>query len=306
MIHVKGDTTVKIRTMKHLTQEGILGIWKNRLMSLASIGTIMLCLMILGVSYSIASNVDYILGQIESTVGITAYIDRDAKPEEITVLKTKIESIPNVTQVEYISKEDALASFSEDPDIENIMEQFKKDNPLPASFEIKMDGLENQESIVLALKQYKQLELSYFQAETPMLIQLSKSVHLVSVIIIVSLILVGILLMSNTIKLTVYIRRKEINIMKYIGATDWFIRAPFIIEGVLIGLMGGLIPIAIIWGTYTWVIKTINSQFSLIMESIKLQETAMILSNFMPMSLIIGVSIGTIGSVIAIRKHLRV
>lgn len=297
---------VKIRTIKYLTKEGILSIWKNRLMSLASIGTIMLCLIILGVSYSIASNVDYILQQIESNIGITAYIADEVEEEEIAALKTKIENTPYITTVTYISKDDALLSFSQDSNIENVMEQFKEDNPLPASFEIKMKSLENQDDIVKALEGYDELELSYFQAETPMLVQLNKSIRLISLAVIASLTMVGILLMSNTIKLTVYIRRKEINIMKYIGAADWFIRAPFIIEGIIIGLIGGVIPILVIWSTYTWIVQAINESFGLIMDTIQLQEIAVILSTFIPMCLVLGVSIGTIGSVIAIRKHLKV
>ena len=298
--------TVKIRTIRYLTKEGISGIWKNRLMSLASIGTIVLCLLILGASYSIASNVDFILSQIESNIGITAYIEEDIKEEDIALLKTKIEKIPNIATVTYISKEDALESFNEDPDIENVMEQFKQDNPLPASFEIKMNELENQENVIKELGNYQELELSYFQSETPMLVQLNSSIRLISIIVIISLTLVGILLMSNTIKLTVYIRRKEINIMKYIGAADWFIRAPFIIEGMIIGLIGGFIPIAVLWASYNWAVESVSTNFGLVMESIELQETALILSNFIPMCLTLGVSIGTIGSIIAIRKHLKV
>lgn len=303
---MREGTTVKIRTIKYLTKEGILGIWKNRLMSLASIGTIVLCLLILGISYSIASNVDYILKQIESNIGITAYIDQKLEEEEIAYLKTKIESTPYVTTVTYISKDDALISFSQDSSIGNIMEQFKQDNPLPASFEIKMDELENQDAIIKSLEAYDELELSYFQAETPMLVQINKSIRLISIIVIASLTMVGILLMSNTIKLTVYVRRKEINIMKYIGAADWFIRAPFVIEGIIIGLIGGVIPIFVIWSTYTWTVQAISDSFGLIMDSIQLQQISIILSGFIPMCLIIGVSIGTIGSVIAIRKHLQV
>lgn len=297
---------VKIRTIKYVTKEGILSIWKNRLMSLASIGTIMLCLIILGVSYSIASNVDYILHQIESNIGITAYIDEGVEEDQIATLKTKVETTPYVTTVTYISKDEALLSFSQDSNIEGVMEQFKEDNPLPASFEIKMEGLDNQDAIIAALESYDELELSYFQAEAPMLVQLNKSIRLISMVIIASLTMVGILLMSNTIKLTVYIRRKEINIMKYIGAADWFIRAPFIIEGIIIGLIGGVIPIFVIWTTYTWSVKAIRESFGLIMDTIQLQEIAIILSSFIPMCLILGVSIGTIGSVIAIRKHLKV
>lgn len=298
--------TLKIRTIKYLTKEGIAGIWKNRLMSFASIGTIVLCLIILGLSYSVASNTDYLLSQVESTIGITAYIDKELEEKEINILKNEIEAIPHVTIVTYISRDQALASFSEGQSMENVMDQFKDDNPLPASFEIQMDELVNQDSIIDLLEQYPELELSYFQTETPMLVQLGKSIRLISTLIIVCLIMVGILLMSNTIKLTVYIRRKEINIMKYIGATDWFIRAPFIIEGIAIGLIGAIIPILVVWGSYQWFIQMLYSSSSVVMETIKLRETTVILANFIPMSLIIGVSIGIVGSGIAIGKHLKV
>ena len=297
---------MKIRTIRYLIKEGILSIWKNRLMSLASIGTIVLCLIVLGISYSIASNVDFILHQIESNIGITAYISDKVKEEEIASLKSKIENTAYVTSVTYISKDQALESFSKDSSLENVMEQFKEDNPLPASFEIRMDELENQDAIIKALEVYPELELSYFQAEAPMLVELNRSIRLISTIIIASLTMVGILLMSNTIKLTVYIRRKEINIMKYIGAADWFIRAPFVIEGVIIGLIGGVIPIFTIWSTYTWTLKAIEETFGLMMDAIQLQETAVVLAGFIPMCLILGVSIGAIGSVISIRKHLQV
>lgn len=297
---------MKLRTTKYLLKEGVSGVWKNRLMSLASIGTIVLCLLILGLSYVVASNVDYLLKQIESTIGITAYIDTELAEEEITVLKRKIENTPHVTVVTYISKEEALSSFIDEEGFGNIMEQFKKDNPLPASFEIHMDDLANQESVIKSLSQYDGIELSYFQTETPMLVQLNKSIRLVSTVIIICLTLVGILLMSNTIKLTVYIRRKEINIMKYIGAADWFIRAPFVIEGIFIGLVGALIPIFVVGGTYTWLTQVVYDSFALIMKSVKLQDTTVILADFIPMSLIIGISIGAIGSGIAIRKHLKV
>lgn len=297
---------MKFRTVRQLAKEGVFGIWKNRLMSLASIGTIVLCLIILGVSYSVAANVDYVLSQIESNIGITAYLNEGLGQGEITVLKTKLEAISNVATVTYISKDDALSSFTAEPGIESIMEQFKQDNPLPASFEITMKNLEDQESVITSLEQYDEFELSYFQAETPMLVQLNESIRLVSIIIIISLILVGIILMANTIKLTVYIRRKEINIMKYIGATDWFIRAPFIIEGITIGLIGGIIPIFVLGATYKWLLRTVDGKFGLMIESMQLQETAVILADFIPMSLIIGIGIGTIGSVIAIRKHLKV
>ncbi|MEG0320520.1 MAG: permease-like cell division protein FtsX, partial [Niameybacter sp.] len=126
---------MKWNTIKYLCKEGFLGLWKNRLMALASAGTIVLCLLILGMSYSIAKNIDYVMNQVESQLGISAYMRDDVEGKRMTEIANIIKTTPHVTEVTYISKEDALKSFAADQENDALFNQFQNDNPLPASFE---------------------------------------------------------------------------------------------------------------------------------------------------------------------------
>lgn len=297
---------MKWNTLKYLFKEGIIGLWKNRTMALASAGTIVLCLLILGMSYSIGNNIDYILKQMENKFGITSYVADDVTKEQTEEIKKQVESIEGVAEVIYISKEEALKSFSEGSNDTSIFEDFKEDNPLPASFEIRVVDIEQQDQVVAALEKIKALDTQYLQNETDMFIKLNYMINYICLAIIICLVIVGLLLMSNTIKLTVYVRRKEINIMKYIGATDWFIRLPFIIEGVLIGIIGGLISIAIIVSAYDWLNKKLTLNLAGVLEGITLVPTQSIMAAMIPICLLLGGSIGLIGSATSLHKHLRV
>lgn len=293
-------------TLRYLFKEGIIGLWKNKTMALASAGTIVLCLLILGMSYAIGMNIDSLLRQVENKFGITCYVNDDVSEDQIETIKKQIEGISSVKEVKYISKEEALKSFSEESDDVSIFEDFKEDNPLPASFEITVYDVEQQEAVVAALKQLKGIEAQYLKQETQMFINLNKTIDYICVGIIICLVIVGLLLMSNTIKLTVYVRRKEINIMKYIGATDWFIRLPFLIEGMTIGLISALIAITTITASYDFLNKKIALQLMNSLEGIYLVSTATVVNGMIPICLSLGIFIGLAGSAFAIRKHLRV
>lgn len=298
--------TMSWNTLRYLFKEGIIGLWKNKTMALASAGTIVLCLLILGMSYAIGMNIDSLLKQVENKFGITCYVDEDINEGQIQQIKKQIEGISSVKEVKYVSKEEALKSFSEESDDVSIFEDFKEDNPLPASFEITVYDIEQQEAVVAALKQLKGIEAQYLKQETQMFINLNKTIDYICIGIIICLIIVGLLLMSNTIKLTVYVRRKEINIMKYIGATDWFIRLPFLIEGTTIGLVSALIAITAIAFSYDFINKKIAIQLMNSLEGISLVSTTIIINGMIPICLGLGISIGLVGSAFAIRKHLQV
>ena len=234
---------MKWNTIKYLFKEGILGLWKNRLMALASAGTIVLCLLILGMSYSIAKNIEYIMHQVETQLGISAYVNEEIEEARLTEIAALIKNMPHVNEVTYVSKEDALKTFAQGQENDTLFEQFKNDNPLPASFEIKVDQIENQDQVVAKLSAVPELQVEYFKNESKIFMNVNRSIQLVSTVIIGCLVIIALLLITNTIKLTVYVRRREINIMKYLGATDAFIRLPFVVEGVLIGIIGCMIPI---------------------------------------------------------------
>ena len=297
---------MKLSTLKYLFKEGIVGLWRNRTMALASIGTIILCLIILGISYGIGTNIDYLIEQIETKFGITAYLQEDLTKEQTEILKNKIEAIPNVSEVTYVSKEEALKTFSEENDNQSLFTMFQQDNPLPASFEITTTEIDDQPELIQELNAMEGIEETiYFKNETTSFIHIRNTINYVCLGIMACLIVVGLLLMSNTIKLTVYVRRREINIMKYVGATDAFIQVPFLIEGTLIGFLGALISIVMVTFAYDQIREKAAAMTGVLGE-LSLLPTAEILHSLMPMYFGLGIGIGLIGSAFAIHKHLNV
>ena len=297
---------MKWSTLKYLFKEGIIGLWRNRTMAVASIGTIVLCLLILGMSYGVGTNIDYLIEQIETKFGITAYIKEGLTELEILNLRYEVEQLEDVASVTYISKEEALKNFSADNEDESLFEMFKEDNPLPASLEITTVDIKNQGQLIERLNNIEGIdETVYFQNETQTFINIRNTVNYICYGILICLIVVGLLLMSNTIKLTVYIRKREINIMKYVGATDSFIRVPFLIEGMLVGFIGALISSLMVTFAYDWISEK-AANVSGVLAELSLVPTAEIISSLIPMYLALGIGIGLIGSMFAIHKHLKV
>lgn len=305
---MKGGMMMKLSTLRYLFKEGLVGLWRNKTMALASIGTIILCLIILGMSFSIGENIDYILLQIQNRFGVTAFIEDEITKEDTKKLMDKIQSMPEVKEVIYISKEQALKDFSEKNEDESLFTVYKDDNPLPASFQIMTKNIELQESLIQKLNGMKAEginDVKYFKEQTKMLTNIRDTVSYICYAILGCLIIVGIMLMSNTIKLTVFVRRKEINIMKYVGATDYFIQVPFIIEGISIGLIGAALSIMLVTLVYDIVLET-SSMMAEYLLNIDLVPAGHIMSVLSPTFMCLGVSIGLVGSLIAIHKHLKV
>lgn len=297
---------MKWSTLKYLFKEGIVGLWRNRTMALASIGTIVLCLLILGMSYALGTNVDYMIEQIEEKFGVTAYLKEDLDETALQALKSKIQALPQVESITYISKEEALSTFSEDNENANLFAMFKEDNPLPASFEIITHDIKEQAQLVALIGTYEGIdEAVYFENETQTFINIGKTINHLCYMVLICLIVVGLMLMSNTIKLTVYVRRKEINIMKYVGATDAFIQVPFLIEGVLIGLIGALVSMGIVASSYSW-IRDKAAMVTGVLGELSLVGSGSIMGVLIPLFVTIGVGIGLVGSAFAIHRHLKV
>lgn len=297
---------MKLSTLRYLFKEGIVGLWRNRTMALASMGTIVLCLLILGMSYGIGVNIDYLIEQVETKFGITAYLKEDLNKQDIDKLQYDIKQIKSVKEVVYISKEQALKNFSEENKEQGLFEMFREDNPLPASLEITVSDIAKQEEIVNELKHMKGIdETIYFKDETASFIKIGNTIDYICLGILIILVVVGLMLMSNTIKLTVYVRRREINIMKYVGATNGFIQIPFLIEGMLIGLLGAVFSVAMITLSYDWILRKFTEMTG-VLSGFSLAPVNQIMETLIPMYIILGVGIGFIGSVFAIHKHLNV
>ena len=360
---------MKLRTLRYHIHEGIKGIFKNGLMSLASVAIVSACIFIVIISLCLAVNIDYILEQIESNVGISVMFGETPDEEQIAELEQQVKQIPHVTDVQYNSKDDALDE-AKDMFESDSLESLRDDNPLPRSFDISVDEIRNQPGVIAELESlqisfeeslkesaadvteettsevstepvtneagavvpvvidegiteittlaeegleigdegyvFEGIEKIKHAADiTNMLTSLNMIVRIFSLVLIAILCIISIGIIMNTIKLTVFIRKNEINIMKYVGATDWFIRWPFIIEGILIGLVGAIIPCIVCWIGYSGVVNFVEG-FSLIQSIAQLKSASDIFFTIVPVALIIGVLLGAIGSINSLEKHLNV
>ncbi len=300
---------MKFRTLKYFIKESFRSLIKNRLMSIASIMTLAVCIFIIVLSYCITVNISYTLEKVESNIGVSAFIEDKLEYDKINILLRKIQEIPHITNIEYIPPEEALERMKEElGDDDGILDGYADDNPLSASFNITIDKAENQKVVVSELeklKQYGLRKVNHALTLTDALINLDNAISIISITLIFILCIISIVLISNTIKLAVYIRKVEINIMKYVGATNGFIRWPFIIEGAVIGLIGSVLPIIVCILGYEPIVNKISS-FPIIEQIIAFKPSNEIFYKIVPLVIIVGIIIGTFGSIFSIRKHLKV
>ncbi len=295
-------------TIKYYLKEGLGGLKKNLLMTVASIVAVMACISIMSFSYCVAFNLQHILQQMEDSIGISVFLGGDPTSQEIEEMKTKISKIDHVLDVQYISPADALEALKADWGAEeDIFEGLDEtNNPLSHSFQITLDNIENQGSVLAALKGIDGIDnIRHGQTETELIMKANKVFNIASILVMLILGVISVMIIMNTIRISVVNRRVEINIMKYVGATDWFIRWPFIIEGVIIGMVGAVIPLLIGMPIYAKVVSSLYNYFPVI-KMIQFLLTGDIFIVLFPVALIFGILLGVIGSVTSIRKHLQV
>ncbi|MBR6400955.1 MAG: ABC transporter permease [Firmicutes bacterium] len=383
---------MKFRTFQFHLEQGIRGLLKNGIMSLASIGIVGACIFIVIISLCVAFNIDSILQQIENNIGIEIFFGNEPTEEQIAGLEEDIKQQPHVVEVTYNSYDDALDRAKEKLNMESL-ESLRDDNPLPRSFYISLDSIKAQKSFIeyleglqisfeqkfLAEKQaadeqaakeaaqeaekeaatqtteavqaetaaegataavqadisvekaseqvqevttqdvnaglsigdsgytFRGIEkIMHAQGATSTLAALDTVVRIVSLILVILLCVVSVGIIMNTIKLTVFIRKNEISIMKYVGATDWFIRWPFIIEGLLIGIIGAALPCIISWYSYDKMVDVIYDKAPIVKTLFRFVAGGDIFAAVVPICLLIGAMLGVLGSANAIRKYLNV
>ncbi len=302
---------MKVSTIAYSCGQGIKNIKRNKLFSLASVGTITACIFLIGLFYIIIANFQYMVKEAEEAVGITVFFDEDTTDERIREIGELIKKRVEVSDIKYTSGEEAWEEyreiyFAEAPE---LAEGFKDDNPLIKSshYEIYLNDLNMQQTFVSYLKSLDGVrKVNYSESTANTLTDFAKIVGYVSVAIIVILLAVGIFLISNTVMIGITVRREEIRIMKLIGATDVFVRLPFIIEGIVIGLMGAVVPVIALMLMYQKVIVYLMSQFQSFTSKVTFISSSEIFTVVVPMALIVGAGIGFVGSMITIRKHLKV
>lgn len=305
---------MKITTVGRCIGDGFKNVFRNGLMSLASIGTITACLIILGIVYCIVMNLRSFTGDLDKNVGMVAFLKNGITEDEVNQLSIQLSQRSDISSYKYISADDAWAEFKDqmigqDEIGEELMEELNADNPLANSsnFEIYPVSADDQEGIATFLDASPLVrKVNYSVNAAKMLGTMTKLVTYVGIALIAFLIFVAVLLISNTIRISVYTRRNEINIMKYIGATDSFVRLPFIVEGILIGFLGAILPVALVFFGYNALVNVIIKNFNAIMSLFTVLSVGEIMNGLLPLLVGISIVVGVFGSSISIRKYLRV
>ncbi|WP_026526724.1 permease-like cell division protein FtsX [Butyrivibrio sp. VCD2006] len=287
--------------------QGFKNLSRNRWYTLASVATISACLFLFGMFYSIVTNFQHVVKTAEEGVSVTVFFNEGTSEDVILATKALIEKRPEVSKVDYISAQDAWEGFKTDY-LGEYADGFTE-NPLEdsANLQIYLNDVSMQPALVTYLESIdgvRMVNRSEVTAST--LSGVNSLIAYVSLGIIAILLLVSIFLISNTVTIGISVRKEEINIMKYIGATDFFVRAPFVIEGIIIGLIGSLIPLVIIYFIYNKAAEFLAIRFSMLNSILDILPVGKIFEALTPVSILIGVGIGFLGSVSTVRKHLHV
>ncbi|MCL2225511.1 MAG: permease-like cell division protein FtsX [Defluviitaleaceae bacterium] len=297
---------MKPRTIKYYIHEAIRSIIYNRFMSVASIFAVASSIFIVAVFYIIGANVEYFMNQLESQMGMAVRIDENISPAEQQRLEQRIREIRNVADISFVCRDEALENMERTLG-EDAVRGLSIDNPLRDSFIVELTDLAFHDEVEHAITNLRPYGVAQIDSDAEFartLTTISRIVHIISAILVIILAGISIIIITNTIRITVNARKTEINIMKYVGATDWFIRWPFVLEGMLIGLLGGAVPALICSFGYGRVIGAINEIPMLAWVSFMPEEH--IMQYVFPFSLALGVIIGLIGSVTSVKKHLKV
>ena len=298
----------KISTFFYGIGQGIKSIFRNRTFSLASIGTMAACLFLFGVFYIMLSNVEYIVKNAETNVGITVFFDEGITDEQIESLKAQIMTRAEVHTVEYISPEQAWENYKNTKLSPELASSFGEDNPLEnsASFTVYLNDVAMQDSLVRFVKGLPGVRKCNDAAGiADTLSGFNQVLTIGSAVIITILLLVAAFLIGMTVSTGVSVRREEISIMKLIGASNFFIKIPFVVEGVLIGIIGAVIPLVIIRLAYIRIIGMLAEKFSSMFNAVSFLNVETVMKVLIPASLAIGIGIGFISSRITLRKQLR-
>jgi len=300
---------MKLRTIHYYFSEAFRSVFKNRLMSLASIFTVASCLFIVSVFFILGSHVSFFVQQLGDTLGIVVFLEDDISVGHRAIVEGRIREMPQVTTVVYISPEEALASLKErmGDTHARILDGLEETNPLRSALAIEVADVTYQAPVEQALANLQEYGIANVQNNSELagiLSTISNVVQVITIALIVMLGTIAIVIITNTINITVNARRTEIGIMKWVGATDWFIRWPFILEGIIVGIIGSSIPAAIVWFAHDRVLN----------ELMGIQELAFIVflprneifATLIPFVLGLGTLIGLLGSGVSVRRHLKV
>ena len=278
--------------------------------SLASIITMAACIFLVGVFYSLVTNVDNIAHKVEQEVPVTVFFDEGTTDEQMQEVGNLIQARQEVERVEFESGDQAWQNFKDKYfQGSDAADGFKDDNPLvnSSNYQVYLNQIEKQTELVnyiQGLDHVREVNQSEQAANT--LGSFNKLVSYASIIIIAILLLISVFLISNTVSVGISVRKEEIGIMKYIGATDAFVRAPFVLEGMVLGVIGAAIPLVALYFLYNTAVEFILTKFNVLTGVVDFIPVWQIYQMLLPIGLLLGIGIGFIGSIWTTRKHLRV
>ena len=303
---------MRISTLGYSIKQGVKNIGRNKMFSIASMATMAACIFLFGVFFSIVINFRYIVDKAEEGVAITVLFDADATDEQIKEIGEKLKSRDDVAEVKYISAEQAWEDFQKDyfgEDNADVAAGFEGDNPLIDSdnYEVYLKSVETQADLVKyaeGLDGVRQVNKSDVVADA--LGNVNVLIAYVSGGIILILLAVSIFLISNTVTMGITVRREEIAIMKYIGAKDFVVRSPFVLEGLIIGIVGAVLPLALLYALYGRAVGYVMTKFQILKNIVEFLPVGDVYRYLLPIGLLLGVGIGFLGSFFTVRKHLKV
>lgn len=298
---------MKIRTISYMLKQGLKSLWRNRVMSMASIGSVASALIILGIVFMIVLNINGLAeiakGQFDS---IQLYLDEGIAQAQIDAIGKSVKAIEGVESVEYLPKEKALEIMKKQWGEQGYLLEGLESNPLQNSYVLKLKDIAYAEQVVSQVKGMQGLEeVRYYKDLVDKLLKITNLVRFIGLTVIGILIVISMFVVANTIKLTVIARYRQINIMKYVGATNWFIRWPFLVEGIILGFIGSLISLFIVGIAYEKAFELITQKL-FIMVSAYMIAPSVILQSLIVIFIVLGTGIGALGSIFSMRRFLKV
>ena len=301
---------MKYNVISYLIGEGFGNVFKNKKSTAASLIIMCATMLVFGLFFVIGENVNHMVEEVEEAQGIQVFIKNETTDEQVKELESKIKEINgvNTENLEFISKEDALNQMKERfGDKSYLLEGYAENNIFPASYIVTLNDLTLSKKVQSELEKIDNVKEVKSRDQTiSTIISLANGVRITTFVLLIILIVIAIFIISNTIKLTVHARRKEISIMKYVGATNNFIRWPFIVEGIIIGILAGGISILLVGGAYNIVAEKMSATSFMQNIGMNLLSFNDMFTLIVTVYLILGIGIGILGSSISMRKYLKV
>lgn len=301
---------MNMNSIGYLIKQGVKNVFKNSIMSLASIGVLFSCLLLIGAASLLSLNLNQVISSIEHQNELVVFLNEDVSEYQIDDISQFLNNLKAIDTVEFIDKDEALKNYIETTGNDSTLyDSLKNDNPLPNTYNVVLSDLSILDKYVSQIEALDGVEKVNAPIEiAKMIVSIKHAINIAGVVIVGILFSVALVIISNTIKLTIYSRRKEINIMKFVGASDFFIKLPFVVEGILIGIISAFLSHIVLWFSYNYLVSK--------MSEINMQWIINLHNNMISFSsynliiwgcfVTIGAFIGILGSSFFVRKYLKV